>query len=134
MDINNARAIVRDYISDWTEEKLCQVLAFCQDGKMQFCDSCSCLLGVASSDVLHTSADKHGLPGHDSAYFKDILYNTSHYVKALQTGIGSLAEKAYQCIADLTEPDETRSAVRDREFIAIIESVLAERSAALQMR
>lgn len=57
--MKNDREIVKRFISEhWTDEKLAQVFAFNEDGKMDFLDPCACILGVHSSAILHTSATR----------------------------------------------------------------------------
>jgi hypothetical protein len=123
MEINEARQIVRNFCSKWTTQKLCEVLAFAEDGKMQYLQPCGCLLGVASSDVLHESveycADKSG----DTQGTKHL----SHYLR-IKSGSSEagLAEIAYR---QLGHPglEYYGQDARDAEFIAILNSILSER-------
>jgi hypothetical protein len=46
----NIRAFVRE---NWSDQKLAEVYAFNADGKMNFHNPCSCLIGVTDSDTLH---------------------------------------------------------------------------------
>ena len=66
--MTNAR-IVRNWIKQFSDQKLAEVYAFNQDGKMSYVNPCSCILGVTLSDKLHTSFKEciHELvPGHYS--------------------------------------------------------------------
>lgn len=40
-------------VATWTDQKLAEVLAFNQDGKMDANRTCCCLIGVHTSDNLH---------------------------------------------------------------------------------
>jgi hypothetical protein len=47
------------FIERYSDQKLCDVLAFCEDGRMNYRLFCNCLLGVFSSSVLHVQACTH---------------------------------------------------------------------------
>lgn len=47
---------ITKFIQRHEDQKLCDVLAFCEDGHMRYSNMCCCLLGVFSSEVLHTGA------------------------------------------------------------------------------
>ena len=48
--------IIRKFIdNNFTDEALAKVYAFNADGKMHYASTCSCLLGVAVSAILHES-------------------------------------------------------------------------------
>ena len=47
--------IIRNWIKRFDDQRLAEVYAFNEDGKMAFRNSCSCLLGVTLADKLHTS-------------------------------------------------------------------------------
>lgn len=61
---------IREFIQQqFTDEKLASVYAFNRDGKMEFYNTCSCLMGVTLSDHLHhkkcpDSIDRNGFKGH----------------------------------------------------------------------
>lgn len=50
----SAEETIATFLKTWSDQKLADVYAFCEDGKMYFYKPCICLLGVASSQVLHT--------------------------------------------------------------------------------
>jgi hypothetical protein len=54
MNLQEAKRIIRKLIGGWSDQKLAAVYAFNQDGKMSFFHACNCLVGVHSSEVLHT--------------------------------------------------------------------------------
>lgn len=63
-------AITR-FIRRFPDQKLFDVLAFCQDGRMDYCMHCRCLLGVFSSPVLHTACNRSVLdPRHHYHLFR----------------------------------------------------------------
>ncbi len=49
--------LLKAWLKEWPDQKLYDVYAFAQDGKMNYHDGCSCILGVYSSKVLHQSSD-----------------------------------------------------------------------------
>ena len=66
MTFTEARAVVKKFVSErWGDQKLAEVLAFVEDGKMDYGNGCCCLLGVDSSDNLHTDTqDANHKPQH----------------------------------------------------------------------
>ena len=117
MEITHARQVVRHFVSGWTTQKLCEVLAFAEDGKMDAMNVCQCLLGVASSDQLHESKDCPK-PHHFVRYGDD--YNARNTELAYYS-----LDEAGGC---LTNYNGVQLLI-DREFIAILRQVLAEREA-----
>jgi hypothetical protein len=124
MTLTEARAVVKEFVSQWPTDKICAVQAFCEDGNMRYSSCCSCLIGVASSDGLH----QHCLssPGHYLAY------REKHGDPNRRDWLGYpriLAEQAYWRLGvsgDYSEVVGDQN-LRDREFIAILKQVLAER-------
>lgn len=53
MTLREAKQAVRAYIRTWSTQRVAEVYAFNQDGKMSFVDTCGCIRGVAGSVVLH---------------------------------------------------------------------------------
>lgn len=130
MELSNAIETVRDYVTSWSTQKLCGVLAFCEDGKMQFNNSCCCLLGVASSTNLHQNCFSDGyLPG---------LFEVMdmHYMQEKILPGAETAERAYLWMGYYM-PDGRRAMntldlqgnqkYRDHHFAAMILDLLAER-------
>jgi hypothetical protein len=123
MKLEEAKKIVKEFVSHWTDQKLCEVLAFCEDGKMRYYSWCGCLLGVASSRVLHT-----------------FCYDPVHYIDYKRNYLGAaIAERAYFHMAGDAKaiPGFLSSATdiwhqkeRDVNLIAILKEVLQEREAA----
>lgn len=110
------REIVKKFVSDhWSDEKICAVMAFNQDGKMKFSNTCSCIIGVHTSDVLH-----------------DECCSVDHYSKAKKMawsrGDDSLSrlEEAYACLSAGAELNDTEVQEKMDE---ILHEVLAERIA-----
>jgi hypothetical protein len=52
------------FVKHWPEQKLHDVYAFCQDGRMDFYNPCRCLLGVFGSKTLHECCILDGTPDH----------------------------------------------------------------------
>ena len=117
MEITHARQVVRHFVSGWTTQKLCEVLAFAEDRKMDAMNICQCLLGVASSDQLHASKDCPK-PYHFTLYRDD--YNARN------------AELAYFALDGTGGRLVGYNAAQwriDHEFTTILRQVLAEREA-----
>lgn len=129
-------AVIREFVSHWNDQKLCEVMAFAEDGKMHFDDSCSCLIGVASSKVLH---DHTGCP------------DLGHYLRMRQGGNDcrlphvpyiSAVESAYSLIGfkfNRSTPGSqgyfaSADATRAFYLIHVIKQVLAERESAQAVR
>ena len=121
------RQIVKDFVSTWSDQKIAEVFAFNQDGKMDARSGCNCLLGVASSVFLHNTrcriphylAIKHG-----GAYEE---YGVKQDLRAYN------AEIAYFKLGDPLiryVPLEQGQPLRDRVFSEILTEVMAEREAA----
>jgi hypothetical protein len=114
--IQEARQIIRKFVSSrWDTEKLCAVLAFCEDGKMGYIHSYCCLLGVDSAKVIHEASMCPDLASHWDCYY------------VLHAGPESVAESAYWMLGVHGSRPEYFQQNRDREFSAILRSVIAER-------
>ena len=113
VNIKKARAIVAAYIKPWSTDKICQVIAFCEDGKMDAFHTCSCLIGVDSSSVLHESEDECAEGPH-------YRLRRWYYEPAVE------AEFAYIKFGD--------QRTRDRELIAILRDELAARESVLALQ
>jgi hypothetical protein len=102
---------VATFVSRWSDQKLAEVLAFAQDGKMSYQNQCCCLLGVASSDNLHVE-HCHNYGDQESHYHR--FRNETH--RALSS------EMAYFGLGYHQEE-------RDFNFIQVLEEVIARREA-----
>lgn len=122
MTLIEAREHVRKFIQTWTTERLCMVLAFAEDGKMNYLQPCCCLMGCATARVLHVD-DVISCP------------EPGHYAMAQRearriTGYGgpfSLAEAGYLYFGLYSTEGEAAQEARDRELIAILRQELGER-------
>lgn len=52
-DLDYSTQLIADSLRRLSTEKLCGVLAFCEDGKMDMFNACCCHVGVLSSANLH---------------------------------------------------------------------------------
>jgi hypothetical protein len=103
---------------EWTDQKLAEVLAFAEDGKMGFWRPCNCLIGVHGSANLHRSCQ-------DAHYARSKRINPR-----LQT-----VETAYRCLGLKTDSSWiARNSIRQRRFIAILHEVIADRDAKARTR
>lgn len=117
MQIDEAVRIVMDYVSAWTDQKLAEVAAFCEDGKMHFYNPCCCLIGVSSSINLHRDFRTCG---------------GIHYTK-LRVGNpeANCVENAYQILGKETDGHGGYGQpTRDQRFLAILREVMGERTSA----
>lgn len=113
-------AIVCDFVRQWDDQKLAEVLAFAEDGKMDFADTCCCLIGVASSANLHENHTHH--ESYCDSYGHYTRYKERHR-RAF------IVEDAYY---RLGKPLSMITAVgsqkkRDAILIGILREVIAER-------
>lgn len=130
MELSEARQIVREFVSRWSAQKLFDVLAFAQDGKMDYVLPCCCLLGVSTAIVLHEWIQ--GLTGNVNC--PDWEGHMAAFDASKFAGDGNV-EQAYLILGyPLEYSNEDRRSIdqilRNREFIAILESVIAERETA----
>jgi len=52
--VKSAKATIRAYLSDVPTPRLAEMLAWAQDGKMDFWKGCACLVGSKTASVLHS--------------------------------------------------------------------------------
>jgi hypothetical protein len=112
---------IETLIAGWSDQKLAEVLAFNEDGKMRYMSGCSCIIGVSGSDVLHEQC-RLTTPDH-------------HYYKTKDSAkIYSLAETEY---ARLSEPENTKGYIihgddgaRARALDVILRAEIARRDEA----
>jgi hypothetical protein len=58
MTLRESKQLIRRWISErFSDERLAQVYAFNQDGRMQYSSPCACLLGVTTAKHLHSWGD-----------------------------------------------------------------------------
>jgi hypothetical protein len=113
MQIEQARGIVKEFVSGWSTQKLCEVLAFAEDGKMNAYQSCQCLEGVASAEVLH---EQHRCPSTDEHW---------KWHEKRGSDCLTICEYAYFSLGDETAFGDQKE--RDREMTEILRQVIAER-------
>lgn len=86
-----AERILSKHIRGFSDERLHEVYAFNQDGKMSFSDPCACILGVTSANHPHVSRGQH---------IKCPEFPSGHYTRAkYMTSNGKQVEQAYIWIA-----------------------------------
>src|ERR1041385_7567355 len=78
MTLRESKQLIRRWISErFSDERLAQVYAFNQDGKMRFQSACDCLLGVTGSSILH---EPENCPDDDwPAHYFRIRYNGGQF-------------------------------------------------------
>jgi hypothetical protein len=78
MTLRESKQLIRHWISErFSDERLAQVYAFNQDGRMRFQSACDCLLGVTGSSTLHQPED---CPDADwPAHYFRIRYNGGQF-------------------------------------------------------
>src|ERR1041385_5578348 len=65
MTLRESKQLIRRWISErFSDERLAEVYAFNQDGRMRFLDPCGCLLGVTGAETLHSKKCSAGWPPH----------------------------------------------------------------------
>lgn len=115
---------ITSFIHPHSEQKLCDVLAFCEDGRMNSRNGCRCLLGVFSSAVLHD----HCLHP---------LHVPGHYYTLKETRGASTAEAAYIRLGAEAEELMFRAEgqkLRDHHFLKILRAELARRENERELR
>ncbi len=114
------KVVVEFVRTRFDDEKLAQVSAFNEDGKMSFFEPCCCLLGVASSTTLHVSCRDH------------------HYWRLAGSGYCRVAEAAYWSLGSplslwrlsggvMGLPTPFHVALRRRRFAKILREETARR-------
>jgi hypothetical protein len=113
-----ATETVNSFIHSWSEQKLCDVLAFCEDGRMDFDKLCCCLLGVASSQVLHIECNQ------------DVTSQNHHYMVLRRENPEAIAaEEAYYLLGGPLDDQQSR----DAHLCKILRAELARREAAREL-
>src|ERR1041385_353333 len=97
MTLRESKQLIRRWISErFSDERLAQVYAFNQDGKMRFLDPCGCFLGVTGAEKLHEGPD----------YVKGGYCSHLHYLKMRDfDNDGQLAENAYNALGYVSPID-----------------------------
>jgi hypothetical protein len=118
MTLDEARAIVKEFCSHWTTQKICEVKAFAEDGNMHFHLSCQCLCGVATAENLHLMDDCPDLKEHSKWRWidKDYIIRNPKF---------QVVERAYLILGY-----EFGDGARNQELLTILNALLAEREAA----
>jgi hypothetical protein len=118
--VKETRKIIKDFISErWSDEKVVQVFAFNEDGKMHFINSCSCLTGVHSSEVLHT----HCLSPYHRRNHWELARRDPQVVMAesaylwLMCGRPPAPRPSWKCLFSATARAAYRAALRDYKRI-----------------
>jgi len=108
------------FVKEWPDQKLYDVYAFCQDGRMDFQHCCKCLLAVFGSDVLHDKCldlDRDGIPNHYRAIKR--IPQMAEIEKAYQIiGFKALPTHRY--------PEDQK--LRDRRLLEILGTEIARRA------
>ena len=125
MTLRESKQLIRRWISErFSDERLVEVYAFNQDGRMRFQSACDCLLGVTGSSTLHQPEDcpDRNWPAH---YFR-IRYNGGQF--ALD------AEQAYNLIGWVGRQffDGCSDQLRQRRLSAILRAQMRIRARARQ--
>lgn len=130
------RNAIRGLLAKWSEQKLFDVLAFCEDGKMVFDNPCSCLRGVATSGILHTSGES---PAHILGHYHDCgdpqvlaaetAYRNLGYTSApeLERRKAVISDLWRQRISYYFHPEPEAQRRRDQELIALLREEIARR-------
>lgn len=122
LSLDSAKSIVKQYVAGWTDQKLAEVMAFCEDGRMNYDNTCCCLIGVSSADNLHRANIAKPYTGEpacmDGHYFR-LKFGTKHTAQ-------SWAETAYLFLGGV----ENLQSTRDRHFLEILHTIMEEREAA----
>lgn len=111
---------IRGFIrQQYTDERLAQILAHAQDGKLNY-SSCCCLIGIVTAD--------HALESRDRC--ETLNYNTGdHFDKAYAIPNSREAEQAFRDIAPQTpEQPYDRNALRRRIVIPMVRAEMKRRS------
>jgi hypothetical protein len=100
MTLRESKQLIRRWISErFSDERLVEVYAFNQDGRMRFLDPCGCLLGVTGSEKVH-----EGL-----GYVKGGSCNHLHYLRVRDfDNDGHIAENAYNALGYVSLPENDR--------------------------
>lgn len=115
VNIEVAERLIGSFLAAQSDQKLHDVYAFCEDGKMDYDDPCQCILGVFSSECLHM----------------DVICDSEHYYAIRELpGLGSV-EVAY---FDLGYDDSVDlQSVRDQRFLKLLRAEIDRRDAAREL-
>jgi hypothetical protein len=107
---------IRLFVKQWPDQKLHDVYAFCSDGRMNYYDTCTCLLAVFGAEALHDACDQDH-------------YNPIARIRAMQE-----VEDAYCRLGVVgTPPDasaEEVQQIRDAHLLDILGVEMARRALA----
>src|ERR1041385_9011185 len=79
MTLRESKQLIRRWISErFSDERLAEVYAFNQDGRMRFLDPCGCLLGVTGSHALHQSNGKCDQQHYRDLYTEKLAINVGY--------------------------------------------------------
>lgn len=96
-DLAWAEQHILDFVRTWTDQKVAEVIAFNDDGRMEYNCCCGCIRGVTLSTTLHTTGQLRACA--DSG--------PNHYGKTVWLPGALLAEKGYLMLHPLlAEPSE----------------------------
>jgi hypothetical protein len=124
-----AREILYDFIErNWSDQKVAEVLAFAEDGKMDYFNPCACFIGVHSSDAPHVKCD-HVIRASRTTW----LHPGHHYRLAKVRSYELIeSEEAYLLLGKedgKTFYLRTGQPLRDQRFIEILRDVIRHRDA-----
>jgi len=117
-----ATQLIQDFVSKFSDQKLHDVFAFCQDGRMEFSSYCECLLGVFSSDVLHNADPITGLCPQECSLI--VGCGPDHYLRIKQLPGMRDVETAYLTLGGFNDSQE----VRDQRLLGILCEEIARRA------
>lgn len=109
--------IIAEYLTDWTTEQLCALLAHAQDGKLSY-GSCCCLIGIRSAD--HAYKSRLGNTN---------IFNT-HYMRQRFSPRDKMAERAFRNLGLGLFEVEQQDAQRLAAIIPLIQKELHSRDVA----
>src|ERR1700734_1934134 len=103
--LDRSIACIASFVKTWPDQKLFDVFAFCQDGKMNYGHYCKCLLGVFGSRFLHDECNPSVVPPHPPAHYIEIK---------LQWGMFEV-ERAYELLGFDEQGGEVQNEQRVRD-------------------
>jgi hypothetical protein len=118
MTLRESKQLIRRWISErFSDERLAQVYAFNQDGRMRYCSPCCCLRGVTEAERLHDF---------------DAACDRQHYIR-LNTVEGVEAELAYNVLGNVAAHRRNfGDGLRQRRLSAILRAQMRLRARARQ--
>jgi hypothetical protein len=105
-DIN----VLARWVRRFSDQRLAEVFAFNEDGKLIWSDSCQCILGVTLAVNLHTAGDGRNCPEYAGGPGK------SHYFLAKEIPGGREAEWAYRMVYEQVGHRWIMSGILSREM------------------